>query len=150
MTLKDSITRMAVEDARRFEIETADFLRELRDSCGNVELRQTLDGLVAEETQHLAMLEEFAPSSKLPHAAQHEMPSATPLPFAATCARLKEVLAKEEASVTFYALLAERTPVPPLKRLFSRIADMERGHVEKIRTAVRHACPDCPRGERPA
>ena len=45
---------------------------------------------------------------------------------------LHEILDKERASVTFYGLLAERTPLHAVKEIFRNLADEEKGHVAKL------------------
>lgn len=148
MPFRDAISRLAVADARRFELQMAAMLEEILKSCADESSRSVIREIISEETDHLQRLETLAPlgekrSSPLPPEEREKLPAAPDTlvpPAGSTCEMLREVLKKEEASVTFYALLAERTPIPAIKDVFKQIADAERGHVAKLSDHVHRLC----------
>ena len=147
MSFRDAIARLALADARRFELQTAAMLREILESCRDEATRAVIREIAAEEDQHARRLQEAAPGAKppsppLPAEEQAALPSPpdTAAPDGATCDKLRVLLKKEEASVLFYSLLAERTPIPAVRRVFEQIAAQERGHAARLAGHIRQIC----------
>ena len=142
MSIRNAIERLAVADALRFEIHTAAMLRKALDVCTDPQVRLVLQEIIAEEEEHLQSLDELLPpdTDRTRCAPAEETRKAPPLPRGPVCDILRAVLKREEASVTFYALLAERTPVPAIRRIFEQTAQSERGHVAKLAEHVHRVC----------
>lgn len=146
MFFSDTIARIVLADARRFEIETAAMLRDILRDCTDPAARKLVEEILAEEEAHAARLGEAQAGVKAPAAPPAAERAAVP-PAPATartpgviCDRLRDVLAKEEASVLFYSLLAKRTLIPSVSDLFRDIAEQERGHARKLAEHIRSAC----------
>ena len=146
MPFRDGIMRLAVADARLFEARTVEMLRDLVKSCADSETRGVIEEIMSEETEHVRRLDELVKRAG-PEAAvkpddeqmQREIP-ATPdtiLPDGPIREKLRDLVEKEEASAMFYGLLAQRTPIRAVRRVFSEIAAMERSHAAKLRE---HLC----------
>lgn len=148
MPFRQAIARLAVADARRFEIQTVSMLREILSGCDDAATRTVLEEIIAEEEAHCRILEEAArgrdetgrppapeEKKKLP-----EAPDMSPPRDASVSGALRAVLRKERASVTFYELLAERTPVPAVRDIFRQIAEVERMHARKLAAHIRRIC----------
>ncbi len=138
------IMRLVVQDARRFEIGETRMLQELRATCTDDLMRKALDEILSEEQGHLRELDELAGHELTTTELKEEMPGSpgTGLPCGDTRAKLREFLKREEAAVTFYELLAARSPLPPVRRVFKNIAAAERAHVEKMTRHIRRICED--------
>ena len=157
MSFHEALARLALADARRFEAETARMLRDILRSCRDAATRKVIEEIIAEEEGHLRQLEGASaagtPASQpVPPAAKQELPAIpdTILEDGPIRDRLRQVLRKEEASVAFYSLLAERTLIPPVRRVFEAIAAQERGHAAKLAEHLRRASTSAAgRGEEP-
>lgn len=154
MPFRDAIARLALSDARRFEVQTVSMLNEILESCPDDATRQLVRDLIQEEESHIRALEQTLPSVKPSpvSAPPEEKKKIPPLPdtshtAGSVCQRLADVLKKEEASVTFYSLLAERTLIPAVRDVFRGIADGERGHARKLAEHIRRVCGPCERQE---
>lgn len=147
MSLSNAIARIILADARRFEVETAAMLRDILRDCPDAATRKVVEEILAEEESHAARLGEAREGVKaaaaVPTAADRAALPAAPAASkvsGATCDRLRDVLAKEEASVLFYSLLAKRTLIPSVRDLLNSIADQERGHARKLADHIRAVC----------
>lgn len=148
MFFSDTIARIVLADARRFELETAAMLRDILRDCPDPAARKLVEEILAEEEAHAARLGEAHARVEAPAAAPAADRAAVPAPPATAaprtsgviCDRLRDVLAKEEASVLFYSLLAKRTLIPSVRDLFHDIAEQERGHARKLADHIRAAC----------
>jgi len=144
MSIRGAIERLALADAQRFETHIAGMLRTILEACREAATRAVIEEILAEEEDHLHRLDALVPAGvretrREPAADVKEMP---PLQSGSVCEMLREVLKKEKASVTFYELLAERTPVQAIKRAFRQIAEAEKGHVARLTEQVRRICAD--------
>ena len=139
MSLRNAVERLALADARRFELRIASELRQIRALSDNPATRSFLDELIAEEETHLASLSSLAPGEGV-----LESVTSSPAKEGDIAAMLREVLKKEEGSVTFYELLAERTPIPAIKSAFKKIAEAERGHVKRLARHIQELCDHGP------
>jgi rubrerythrin len=137
MSVSDFIARMALSDARRFEIEAAGELREILSECPDPRTRAVLERIIREEAEHLAHLDaELARLRGKPAVPPEHPPLPKPPPreplAGSTIEKLQRLLKKEEASAAFYRLLSERTPIPAVRKIFRAIADQEKGHAEAL------------------
>ena len=135
MSLRNAVERLALADACRFELRIANELRHIRTVSDNPATRSFLDELIAEEETHLASLSSFMPEDEIP-----ESVVSSPAKGRDITAMLREVLKKEDGSVTFYELLAERTPIPAIKSAFQKIAEAEKGHVKRLARHIQELC----------
>src|SRR5512137_2513938 len=110
MAFRDAIVRIALADAHRFELETAAMLRDILQSCADERTRQVIREIIAEEEGHAETLQKAAAGTRAaaagpPAAEKKDLPSApgaeaVPGPI---CDKLRDLLAKEDASVRFYS-----------------------------------------------
>ena len=137
MPLRDSIERLALADACRFELRIAQELKQIHDLSDNPSTRELLAELIAEEEAHLSSLTSLLPVEKAAETVEIEPPASEKTDL---CTMLRNILKKEESSVTFYELLAERTPIPAVKDAFRTIAEAEKKHVVKLAQHIRELC----------
>jgi rubrerythrin len=154
MSFRNALARIVLADARRFEVETAAMLRDILPHCADPAARRVVEEILAEEEAHAVRLSEVSAGVKAakaePSAAERAalpaVPSVAPVACAGpacskdVCDRLRDVLAKEEASVRFYSLLADRALIPSVRNLFREIAEQERGHARKLAAVVGPMC----------
>lgn len=136
MSIRDAIERIALADARRFELRVLALQRQLLERCEDEKTCRVIQEIVDEEDAHIERLDRLA-------GAGHEKIKAgrTPeLKGETVCEMLREILEMEQSSVAFYNLLADRTPLPAVKRVFREIADAEKDHEEKLAAHVREVC----------
>ncbi len=153
--MRDALTRLAVADARRFEVGEAAALRELLSACTDNAMRAVLEEIISEDEEHLRNLDGLAGAGK-PAVQQPSTQKEKPLPKVpetdlhgrSICERLQKFLKKERAAITFYELLAQRTPIPAVRRVFQHIAEAERAHAEKFAEQVRRICGDADPSEK--
>ena len=143
MPFREAIARLALRDARRFEMQTAAMLRRILATCHDNATRTVLQEITAEEQQHLQRLEGAAGESQTsapgPPPELPKMPESpdSRLPEGTVHEKLRAVLKKEEASATFYHLLAERTLIPAVREVFKEIAAQEKRHAERLAELIR-------------
>jgi len=139
----DWILKVVVQDARRLERAEARMLEKLRSGCTDASLAITLDQILGEERGHLRQLNALAgDETPGPEGAGEAADPGTlrPLPAGAICEDLRAFLRREESAATFYELLAERSPLPPIRRAFRDMAMAERSHAEKMLRHIRRIC----------
>jgi len=139
MSIRSAIERIALSDARRLETRIAAMLRWILKSCEHPETRAVLANLIAGEEEHLSHLDALNPTEHVAPETTDKSPDVRPNGDT-VCDMLRDVLRRESAAVTFYELLAERTPVPPVKEVFSRIAAEEKEHVAQLDAEIRRLC----------
>lgn len=147
MPFREFVARVALGDARRFEIESAQELREIMAGCEDARTCAVLEEIVRQEEEHLAHLDEELERLR-GKPAPATRPAIEPLPTppprqkltGTTCEKLKRLLKKEEGSATFYSILAERTLIPAVRGVFRHLGDEERGHAEALAKLIAEIC----------
>ena len=144
MPFREALAKLALSDAARFERETAETLRGILASCRDERLRRALEEILAEEEAHCSAIRKElarrAPGKQPPQEERERLPRAPNATVSVSddvCKALRRLLEKEEASATFYTLLAERTPIPAVRDVFLGIAAAERGHAAKLAALAR-------------
>lgn len=143
MPLRNFIAKFALTDARRFEVEALQELKDIHAECPETKTRAVLERIIREEEEHVAhMDEELAKLRGKPVEEPDEKPALPEAPRreplkGTTLQKLQRLAKKEEASATFYRLLSERTPIPAVRKIFRHLAEEECGHFDALAEHVR-------------
>ncbi|MBU1121784.1 MAG: ferritin family protein [Candidatus Omnitrophota bacterium] len=123
------------------EIEAYEFYGKVSASVDNIEVKKVFDQLAKEEMEHQTILEKLKadPQSSMnlnTHLQDYKVAEATELPRLSTDMKpveaIKLAMKKEQISVEFYLSLWEKATDPEIKKIFSRLRDMEMAHKQQL------------------
>lgn len=154
MPIRSALARLALRDAERMEHRLISELRALHQRSEDPATRHVIQRILAEEEKHLRRLE--AARGELPAAPEASVtpPESASEPWpplriqgAEICDQLRSLVEVEEASATFYELLAQRALLRPVREVFATLACEERAHAETMRHHLRRLCADPPEAD---
>ncbi len=139
MSLRDAVERLLLADATRFERRILAMMEAVLARCSEPRTCTLIEELIAEEHQHLASLDAVSEDAA-DECEDATLKSGYLFKGETVCEMLREISQKEQASITFYALLADRTPVPGIRHAFQQIAEGEKGHVKRLAEHILAIC----------